>query len=98
LPISTPGVASACRPRKPAAETKGERDEEQPRVPPSPRRDPDRVAERDVDRRRGEDEPEVRRVVLPALVHRWVRQHQREHARPEGEQEERPERVRGGAG
>jgi hypothetical protein len=75
----------------------GERDEEQPRVAPPPRRHADRVAERDVGRRRREHQPEVRRVVLPALVDRRVREHQHEHGRADDEHEQRPEGVRGAA-
>jgi hypothetical protein len=40
----------------------------------------------------------VRRMVLPALVHRRVREHQHEQARPDDEHEQRPERVCGAAG
>jgi hypothetical protein len=97
LPISTPGVASACSPRNPAAETKAS-ETRNSRASPPPRGDADRVAERDVDPRRGEHQPEVRRMVLPALVDGRVRQHQHEHGRADDQHEQRPEGVRGAAG
>jgi hypothetical protein len=86
------------QPEKPRGRDEGERDQEQPRVAPPPRGDADRVAERDVDPRRGEHQPEVRRMVLPALVDGRVRQHQHEHGRADDQHEQRPEGVRGAAG
>jgi hypothetical protein len=97
LPISTSRCCQSVQPEEARGGDEGERDQEQPRVAPPPRRDADRVAERDVDRSRREHQPEVRRVVLPALVDRRVREHQHEHGSADDEHEQRPEGVRGAA-
>ena len=83
FPSSTPGVASACRPRNAAlARNASETRRRRRRAPP--RRGSDGGADRDACERRGEDEPEVGGVVLPALVDRRLRQHDDpEHGRDE---------------
>ena len=77
-PAARPGVASACRPRKPAlamnaSETRKSR--------ASPRRraaSPGDAAEHEADERRDEDEPEVGRVVLPVGVRLRTGEQERE--------------------
>ena len=75
FPSSTPGVASACRPRnaalaRKASETRKRRASRRRRAG-----DQDGVSEPDTRERSGQNEPEVRRVALPALVDRRLRQH-----------------------
>ena len=65
---------------EPRGGDEGDRDQEEARVAPAPSGDADRVAEGSVRRRGGEDDPEMRRVVLPAAVDARMLDHQREEA------------------
>jgi hypothetical protein len=90
---------------KAGADDEGEADQQQPRVPAPARPLADREREREADERGAEDDPEVRRVVLPPLVdvrraaqEADQRQRQQQRQRPVGVPEGDRLRGRGGCG